>query len=397
MLIVRSTLAIFFLLTIVVATNAQKTIVLDNTVLEKQRKEFTAASNRDLVELVTAISKKAERLAKAGKVYSVTNKSQTPPSGDKHDYMSQAPYWWPDPAKPNGLPYIRKDGERNPELNKITDHDEFDRMLDDAELCALAYYFTRNEIYAKHSAAILRAWYLDAKTKQNPNLNFAQGIPGINTGRGIGLIETRNQFRAIDASVLLEGSAAWTAGDKAGFKEWFSQFLKWMIESPIGKDEADERNNHGTYYDVQIVAYAIFTGHRDLALRQIDVTKTRIASQIEPDGRQPHELARTLSWNYANMNLLGFFTIARMAESVDADLWNYQTKDGRGMKRAFEWLLPFMNNEKEWTFQQIRPRTFELSDSLLRTASVKFRKPEYIAIARRLNPNKLEPKHLGNY
>lgn len=397
---VRNTAAILFLLMIAAATQAQlrqKTIVMDSAILEKQGREYAAASDKDLVELIATLSNKADRMVKAGKVYSVTNKSQMPPSGDKHDYMSQAPYWWPDPAKPNGLPYIRKDGERNPELNKITDHDEFDSMLDDAELCALAYYFTRNEVYAKHSAAILRAWYLNAKTKQNPNLNFAQGIPGINKGRGIGLIETRNQFRAIDASVLLDGSAAWTASDKAGFKAWFSQFLTWMIESPIGKDEADERNNHGTYYDVQIVAYAIFTGRRDLALKQLETTKSRIASQIEPDGRQPHELARTLSWNYTNMNLLGFFTIARMGESVDADLWKYQTKDGRGIKKAFEWLVPFMKGEKEWTSQQIKPRTFELTDPLLRTSAVKFGKPEYLPIAKRLNPSKIELKHLGNY
>src|SRR5258705_13948516 len=28
---------------------------------------------------------------------SVVSKETTPPSGDKHDYMSQAPYFWPDP------------------------------------------------------------------------------------------------------------------------------------------------------------------------------------------------------------------------------------------------------------------------------------------------------------
>jgi hypothetical protein len=36
--------------------------------------------------------------------------------------MSLAPYWWPDPKSPNGLPYIRRDGERNPEIKQITDH-----------------------------------------------------------------------------------------------------------------------------------------------------------------------------------------------------------------------------------------------------------------------------------
>ena len=46
-------------------------------------------------------------------------KEKTPSSGDKHDYMSQARYFWPDPAKPDGLPYINRDGISNPELNKL--------------------------------------------------------------------------------------------------------------------------------------------------------------------------------------------------------------------------------------------------------------------------------------
>lgn len=50
---------------------------------------------------------------------SVMMKEKTPASGDKHDYMSQARYYWPDPTKPNGLPYINRDGVSNPELNKL--------------------------------------------------------------------------------------------------------------------------------------------------------------------------------------------------------------------------------------------------------------------------------------
>src|SRR4051794_34458609 len=41
-------------------------------------------------------------------VLTVVEKSQSPPSGDKHDYLSIAPYWWPDPSRPDGKPYIRK-------------------------------------------------------------------------------------------------------------------------------------------------------------------------------------------------------------------------------------------------------------------------------------------------
>jgi hypothetical protein len=401
MIIVRTFLAVIFTLAALLPANAQrpKTIVLDGEVLEKQRREFVSSTNKDLSVLIAGLTKKADRIIKEGRTYSVTTKAQTPPSGDKHDYMSQAPYWWPDPSKPNGLPYIKKDGERNPEINKITDSAELGRMLNDAEQLAFAYYFTHNEAYAKQSAAVLRAWFLDPKTKQNPNLNFAQSVPGINKGRGIGLIETRHLYRAIDASILLDGSQSWAAEDKTGFKLWFAQFLRWMQESRVGKDEADERNNHGTHYDVQVVAYSIFTGRRDLTSKQLNVTKTRIASQIESDGRQPLELARTLSWGYTNMNLLGFFTLARMAESVDVDLWNYRTNDGRGIKKAFEWMLPFMKNEKQWPFTQIKPRTFELTEVILKTASKKFANEEYSLVAKRISPDagKLDVKDLGNY
>ena len=71
--------------------------------------------------LATALAKLESDAKKALNVgpFSVTTKEAIPPSGDKHDYMSQAPYFWPGPGEPNGLPYIRRDGERNPEIEKI--------------------------------------------------------------------------------------------------------------------------------------------------------------------------------------------------------------------------------------------------------------------------------------
>jgi hypothetical protein len=381
---VKVVVSFYLLLICVLFSQAQNTLVLDRNVLEAQRKELRNSPSSKIATEIGALIRKADKLATAGKTFSVTNKSALPPSGDKHDYLSQAPYFWPDPAKPNGLPYIQRDGERNPELAKFPDHDELDKMIVDSEQLALAYYFTGNEKYAVRAAQILRTWFLDPRSRQNPNLRFAQFVPGRSDGRGFGLIETRQLYRALDASILIERSKAWTKTDRKGLKEWFAQFAQWMIDSPNGKAEAGAKNNHGTHYDVQIVAYSIFTGRPDLARKQLEITKRRIASQIESDGRQPLELARTLSWGYVNMNLQGYFTLARLGESVGADLWNYSTTDGRGIKKAFEWLAPYAAADNEWTYKQIKPRTFDNTVRLLRTAAVRYKEPKYSAIADRL-------------
>ena len=50
------------------------------------------------------------------KPVSVIQKERAAISGDKHDYLSLARYYWPDPNEPDGLPYIVRDGVSNPEL-----------------------------------------------------------------------------------------------------------------------------------------------------------------------------------------------------------------------------------------------------------------------------------------
>ena len=284
---------------LVVAQNAPQTIVLDGIALAKNQQAIL--ENKDALK-TTALKKflsEADKIVKKGKFYSVMDKKIVPPSGDKHDYMSQAPYWWADSTKPNGLPYIRRDGERNPELNKISDHEEMGNLIADCETAALAYFFSKEERYAQHAAHLMKTWFLDKETRQNPHLNFGQGIPGINTGRGIGIIETRDLYRVIDAAILLRGSKNWSNDNHNALKKWFSDYLTWLIESPIGKDESDEHNNHGTHYDVQIIAFALFTEQPELAQKQIEVSKQRIASQLKPDGSQPHELARTVQTRMA--------------------------------------------------------------------------------------------------
>ncbi len=223
----------------------------------------------------------------------------------------------------------------------------------------------------------------------NPHLNYGQRIPGRTEGRGIGIIDSRAMYLVIDAAIILQDSKSWTAQDHAALKSWFSDYLTWLTESPIGLDEADQHNNHGTYYDVQVVAAALFCGRDELARKQLAVSKTRLASQLETDGSQPHELSRTLSWNYTNMNLYGFMLLARLAEQVDVDLWNYETADGKGIRHAIDWLVPYAKNEKEWTHQQIKDRTYGTTSTIFALASRKYKGTDYATVTSQIAPDYL--------
>ena len=314
---------------------------------------FSFISLPSLVQ--SELTKKADVILAKAQLYSVMDKVQTPPSGDKHDYMSQGPYWWPDTTKKDGKPYIRRDGIRNPEIDLISDSEEMDWMTEDVVTLTQAYQQTKQEKYAAGATRLIDTWFISPATKQTPHLNFGQGIPGINTGRGIGIIETRLLYKITDASQKLRGSKSWTKDKELALKAWFRDYLTWLLESPIGQDEADEHNNHGTYYDVQVVNYAIYLGETELAKKQLEMTKKRIESQIKADGSQPFEMARTKSLGYCVMNLEGFFLLADFAQQIQVDLWNYQSPSGANLRKAFNYLKPYLTHEKVWTSQQIIP------------------------------------------
>jgi len=342
------------------------------------------AQPRDPAPPLAKLERDAQKALNVGP-FSVTTKAVTPPSGDKHDYMSQAPYFWPDPKSPNGLPYIRRDGERNPEIDKITDHRVMDQMEAAVETLARAYHFKRDEVYAAKAAQLLRAFFLDPETRMNPNLQFAQGIPGINTGRGIGLIETRGLTRVVNAIGLLQGSKAWTMTDHKGIEDWFGKFLQWMLESKNGRDEAAAKNNHGTFYDVQVVSFALFLGKKDLAKSVLEAAKAkRIAVQVEPDGRQPLELVRTKAWSYSVGNLDGLMQLADLGDRVGVDLWNYQTRDGRSIRRALDFLAPFALGEKKWAYQQLGDWPPQMLFPLIHRAATHYTDPNFKSLLARI-------------
>lgn len=340
--------------------------------------------NTAAFQVVDRIIKQADKLLSMQPV-SVMDKSLTPMSGNKHDYMSQAPYFWYDSTKPNGLPYYRKDGMRNPEINKITDRKNIGELDNATRILSLAWYFTGDEKYGSKSASLLRHWFLDPNYKMNPHLEYAQAIPGINTGRGIGIIETRGLIGITDAALLLTGSTSWTTTDMNALKEWFTQYLQWMLTSRNGRDEHKAKNNHGSWYFAQVIDFALFSGDTKTAKQLAEESKIRLDSQITADGRQPLELERTNSLGYSTMNLAAWFEVAKLAKKAGVDLYNLKTSKGSGIRPALEWLIPYAMGHKYWTYLQITPYNKNELYPVLLQAGIQYKDEKYLSAARSIH------------
>ncbi|MCX6142445.1 MAG: alginate lyase family protein [Ignavibacteriales bacterium] len=364
-------------------TGVPRVFLLDPPTLVKVR-AACVADDALVRPALKRLVKDADKLLDENPV-SVMEKPQFPPSGDKHDYMSLARYYWSDPKKPDGLPYISRDGETNPEINTVPDHANLARMVSAVHTLAVAYCLTGTELYAQHAAKFIRTWFLDTATRMNPNLNFAQGVKGLDAGRPSGLIDSRGLAQVVDGIGLLAGSKEWTAEDQNRMVEWFSQYLEWLLTSKNGVGESMAANNHGVFYDVQAGTIAAFVGKTDVARRIVEEAKEkRIGKQIEPDGSQPRELARTTSQGYVRFNLEAFFLLANLGANLGFDLWNYRTEDGRSIRKALDWVLPFIRGDKEWTHKQIKRFDIVEYYPLLLQASARFNDPTYTELAWKL-------------
>lgn len=302
-----------------------------------------------------ALTEEADRLLNAVPL-SVMMKEKTPASGNKHDYLSQARYFWPDPTKPDGLPYIERDGVSNPELEKL-DRNRMGETAGRITTLALAWYFSGDEKYAKKATELIRVWFLNKDTRMNPNLEYAQMVPGQNgdKGRCYGVLDSYSFVEMLDAVSLLEASASFTDRDAKQLKHWFGKLLEWIRTSPQGIEESRQANNHSTAYDAQVIAFALYTGNQSVAAEIIRaVPQKRIFTQIEPDGKQPHELRRTLAFGYSQYNLTHLIDIFLMAQKLGIRLDNITSDDGRGFYQAMDFLAQYVGKEvSEWPFRQI--------------------------------------------
>ena len=321
--------------------------------------------------------------ALTGPVYSVVYKLKVPPSKDKHDYMSIGPYWWPDEKQPGGEPYVRRDGKVNPERDtNAFDTTALESMSASVEALTLAYYFSDDRRYADRAVQLLRVWFLDPATRMNPNAKFAQGIPGRTPGRAEGVLDTFRLLRVVEGIGLMAPSKALSKAEQAGLEKWFSDYVDWMLTSPTGIEEGSAANNHGLWCDYQLTQFSLFARRIDIARAAVDrVAQNRIPQQIEPDGKMPRELERTRALHYSLFALQAATGVADLARCVGKDVWGTATADGRGLKVAIDFLLPYVGRESEFPYSDPKREPSELSLELFLRAAWAYRNPEYARAA----------------
>ena len=319
-------------------------------------------------------------------------------AGGLHDYYSEADYWWPDPKNPSG-PYIRRDGELNP-ANFTAHRELLIRLSLIVPALAAAWVLTQKSEFAAHAAAHLRAWFVEPATRMNANLQYAQAIHGVDTGRATGIIDTVHLVEVAQAAMVLERGRVLSISDAEGIRSWFAEYLNWLTTSQRGREERDTKNNHASCWLLQAAEFATYTGEtgvRDDCRERLK--KTILPSQVAPDGSFPLELARTKPYSYSLFNLDVLGMCAQIFSDTAGDLWTYKFANGQSLSRCFEFMIPYIANKNAWPYRHDVEYFDDLSvrqPSLL-FAGLAFRNPSYLEVWERLNPDPAVPEVIRNH
>ncbi len=319
----------------------------------------------------------------------VTDKKKLAPSNDPRDYITLSPYWWPDTTKTDGKPYLRRDGQRNPEVYQYDNREQGGKMAHQVALYSLLYYITGKEYYAQACAQQLRAWFTSPKTGMNPNMTYAQLIPGHNTLRGTGIMDARHFASAILYSQLIEDSKVWTTNDRQALHDWTAAFCYWLEHSTQGQKEAQADNNHGLWYDATHIMLLAYLGReKDIRMAITHHVMAKLNTQIASDGSLPQELTRTLSLHYSTYALEALQTIAHVASAYDINLWQLKNSHGKGMTDILDYLTPYYLNPDSWPYRQIKPFSTQRAAILFYESGISCQNRDYIQKAKKIGIKK---------
>ncbi|MEO6221217.1 MAG: alginate lyase family protein [Ginsengibacter sp.] len=280
----------------------------------------------------------------------VTAQSSPRSAGGIHDFFSEGDYWWPNPKSPES-PYIQRDGITNPN-NFVAHRHLMIRLSKIVGALASAYKLTSDKKYTLQAIKHCKAWFVDAATSMNPNLLFAQSIKGRFTGRGIGIIDTIHLIEVVQGLMVMENDAAIDKKSLAAIKNWFSKYLQWLTRHKYGKDEMNAANNHATCWAIQVAEFSKFTGNKKL----MEFCSNRyknifLVKQVTSDGSFPNETGRTKPYGYSIFNLYAMTTLCHILSTEENNLWNYQTPDGKSIKKGIEFLYPYIVDKSRWPYK----------------------------------------------
>lgn len=285
--------------------------------------------------------------------WSVMDKKRLGPSEDPHDYVGMSGYWWPNPDTEDGLPYVPRDGVVNPESHDF-DITGFRSMATAVETLSAHAYFADSTTSGERAALLLERWFVDPATRMNPHLEYSAYTPGVWDGAGWGIVSSHGLVGLMERIALLRSAGFLSASVDRELMQWFREYLDWLRHSEHGKFEADRPNNHSTSYDAQVMTLALHLGEESVAREVAEaIPYRRIGIQLEHNGQQPWEVARTKSWGYSSANLLILMNLADLADHVGVDVWHYATGDGRSIRRSFDYMLPCALGRQEWPWEII--------------------------------------------
>ena len=308
----------------------------------------------------------------------VTASSSPRSAGGPHDFFSEGDYWWPDPQNPD-RPYIQKDGMSNPA--NFTDHRRaLMRLSVQMPALVTAYTLTKDRKYVVAAGRHARAWFVSRGTRMTPTLKYAQAIHGRFTGRGTGIIDTIHLVEVARAIERLDDAPGWSRDEATEVRRWFADYVDWLTTDQYGKDERDTTNNHATCWVMQVAAFSHLTGNGPLMDDCRTRFKTVLLQQMAEDGSFPRELARTKPYGYSLFNLEAMATICQILSTPEDDLWAYELPDGRGMRRAMAYMVPYIRDKKAWPKPPdvMYDANWPMRQASLLFAGVALKKPDYI-------------------
>jgi hypothetical protein len=332
-------------------------------------------------DAVRRLRAEAEKRVKEGP-WTVTSDRPVGVDLDPHDYYSEAPYWWPNPEDPNG-PYIRRDGKFNPD-RFVANHTALSSMCDAVFTLGTAAFLLDDARYGQRAARMINTWFVNPKTRMNPNLDHAQSIRGLDNGRGAGILDGRGFIRAIQGMEFLSQAGAWDPKEQVAVRHWFEEYLRWLTQSRNGLDERNSGNNHASWWTAQVAAVASFVENKHEQDLVFQFYRDHILPrQIRADGSAPREESRTRSLSYSAFNAEALTMTCRIGQVAGVDLWSTTAKNGPTLATVINYLLPYFSEPKKWSKEQISE--FQ-NDGLyfLAFAGIGMKKPEYLALYHKL-------------